>query len=83
MRAEKMARARAEAEVEVLRADAAAPYVFAEMSGIPPQMRAVFQTIEKVAPGRISVHIHGESGTGKELVAAAIHTARSARRGRS
>ena len=43
-------------------------------------MRAVFQTIEKVAPTDASVYIHGESGTGKELVARAIH-ARSKRAG--
>ena len=41
-------------------------------------MRAVFATIEKVAPTDASVYIDGESGTGKELVARAIH-ARSKR----
>jgi two-component system response regulator HydG len=41
-------------------------------------MRAVFATIEKVAPTDASVYITGESGTGKELVARAIH-ARSKR----
>jgi two-component system response regulator HydG len=74
LRRERMARQRAEAEVDVLRADAAAPYGFADMVGQSSGMRAVFQTIEKVAPADISVHIHGESGTGKELVARAIHS---------
>ncbi len=73
MRREKLARVRAEAEVEVLRADAAAPYQFAELVGQSTLMRKVFETIEKVAPPDISILIHGESGTGKELVARAIH----------
>jgi two-component system response regulator HydG len=78
LRREKLGRQRAEAEVDVLRADAAAPYAFADIVGHAAPMRTVFQTIEKVAPADISVHIHGESGTGKELVARAIH-ARSRR----
>ena len=78
LRRERLGRQRAEAEVEALRADAAAPYTFGDMVGHSPLMRAVFQTIEKVAPADISVHISGESGTGKELVARAIH-ARSKR----
>jgi two-component system, NtrC family, response regulator HydG len=53
-------------------------YRFAEIVGETPAMRALFQTIEKVAPTDASVYIHGESGTGKELVARAIH-ARSKR----
>ena len=80
LRAERLARERAEAENAALRADAALPYRFSELVGQTAAMRAVFQTIEKVAPTDASVYIHGESGTGKELVARAIH-ARSKRGG--
>ena len=36
-------------------------------------MKAVFETIQKVAPTSSTVMITGESGTGKELVARAVH----------
>jgi two-component system, NtrC family, response regulator HydG len=78
LRAERRARERAEAESAALRDDVAREYRFAEIVGETPAMRALFQTIEKVAPTDASVYIHGESGTGKELVARAIH-ARSKR----
>ena len=78
LRAERRARERAEAESAALRDDVAREYRFAEIVGETPLMRALFQTIEKVAPTDASVYIHGESGTGKELVARAIH-ARSKR----
>jgi DNA-binding NtrC family response regulator len=48
--------------------------------GRGPAMRAVFETIRKVAETDLTVLIRGESGTGKELVAQALHEA-SARRG--
>jgi two-component system response regulator HydG len=73
LRRERQARERAEADAAALRADAAAPYNFGEIVGETSAMRAVFQTIERVAPTDASVYIHGESGTGKELVARAIH----------
>ncbi len=73
IRHEKLSRQRAEAEVEVLRADAAAGYVPGEMVGQSPLMIALFQAIAKIAPSDVVVHIAGESGTGKELVARAIH----------
>jgi two-component system response regulator HydG len=73
LRGEKLGRARAEAEVEVLRADVAAGYRLSEIVGKSSPMALLFQTIEKVAPPDIPVLIHGESGTGKELVARAIH----------
>ena len=44
-----------------------------EIIGASPPMRAVFDTISKVAPTDSTVLIFGESGTGKELVARAIH----------
>ena len=44
-----------------------------EIVGESEKMKAVFETIRKVAPTDASVHIHGESGTGKELVARALH----------
>src|ERR1700690_3991563 len=73
LRQEKLSRQRAEAEVEVLRADAAADYVPNEMVGQSPLMLALFESIAKVAASDVVVHIAGESGTGKELVARAIH----------
>jgi len=72
-RHEKLSRQRAEAEVEVLRADAAAGYVPGEMVGQSPLMISLFQSIAKIAPSDVVVHISGESGTGKELVARAVH----------
>ena len=41
--------------------------------GTSPNMRAIFDLIENIAPQNSRVLITGESGTGKELVARAIH----------
>jgi DNA-binding NtrC family response regulator len=45
----------------------------AGLVGTSAKIRAVFDTIVRVAPTTTSVLITGESGTGKELVAQAIH----------
>ena len=44
-----------------------------DMVGDSPAMRAVFDSIRKVAPRDSTVLISGETGTGKELAARAVH----------
>ena len=46
---------------------------FPEILGDSAAMRAVFQTLVKVAPTDANVLVLGENGTGKELVARAVH----------
>ena len=41
--------------------------------GESPQMAALFDRMERVAPAKVSALVHGETGTGKELVAKALH----------
>ena len=46
---------------------------FHDFIGNSPQMKAVYNTIQKVAKTDANVLILGENGTGKELVARALH----------
>jgi DNA-binding NtrC family response regulator len=56
-----------------MRRELAARYDVGNIIGNSPQIEAVLEMIERVAPTRATVLITGESGTGKELVAKAIH----------
>jgi two-component system response regulator PilR (NtrC family) len=48
-------------------------YNFGFLVGESPQVKKVYDLIERVAPTKTNILISGESGTGKELVARAIH----------
>lgn len=48
-------------------------YHFGCLIGESPQMKKVYDLIERVAPTKSNILISGKSGTGKELVARAIH----------
>jgi DNA-binding NtrC family response regulator len=61
------------AENRALREDMAERQSFEAIVGASKTMRALFRSIEKVAPSDATALITGESGTGKELVAQAIH----------
>ena len=60
--------------------DQAAP--FQGMLGNDLAMRALAETINRVAPSNAAIAVFGESGTGKELVARALHN-RSLRKDRA
>ncbi len=50
--------------------------------GTSPQMQAVCQKVEKVAPSDATILLLGDSGTGKELCARALHSKNPAAKGR-
>ena len=72
---------RSRREVTRLRGELERAAGFEEMVGASPEMRQVFEIVERVAPTDATVLIQGETGTGKELVARALHR-RSPRRDR-
>jgi len=50
-----------------------ARYSFKNIVGSTPQMRRIYELIDRVASTRSTVLISGDSGTGKELIAKALH----------
>jgi len=67
------------AETEPTRRPARDTGVLGPLVGSSPQMQAIYQIIESVAPSNVSVLVTGESGTGKELVARCLHELSSRR----
>ncbi|MDQ6633074.1 MAG: sigma-54 dependent transcriptional regulator [Verrucomicrobiota bacterium] len=55
-------------------ARATEPYQLEQIIGQSPQMQALRQLAQTVAPTNATVLILGESGTGKELIAGALHS---------
>ncbi len=60
-------------ENRYLRSELSQKYNFEQLIGESPQMKRVYEMIDRVAQTKSTVLIQGESGTGKELVARAIH----------
>ncbi|MCC7417435.1 MAG: sigma-54-dependent Fis family transcriptional regulator [Acidobacteria bacterium] len=60
-------------EVKALRRQLREHGTFGTIIGNAPEMRKIYNVVEKAAPTSASVLITGESGTGKELVAQTIH----------
>ncbi|MBU0966179.1 MAG: sigma-54 dependent transcriptional regulator [Proteobacteria bacterium] len=59
--------------VDPKHANTASRQDYSNIIGDSPEMRNIFDQIERIAPTHANVLIIGESGTGKELVAQAIH----------
>lgn len=66
-------------ELEATRRQLRDTGVLGPLVGSSPEMKSIFQMIERVAPSNVSVLVTGESGTGKELVARALHDLSSRR----
>ena len=72
-RAARRDRERLSEENEYLREEIDERYNFGETIGESKKIKAVLESVRKVASTDSSVLIYGESGTGKELVARAVH----------
>jgi formate hydrogenlyase transcriptional activator len=69
----KQAEERTRQENVALREQIDQVFMFEEIVGSAPALKAVLSSIVKVAPTDSTVLITGETGTGKELIARAIH----------
>jgi formate hydrogenlyase transcriptional activator len=69
----KQAEERLQHENVALREEIDKAFMFEEIVGSSPALRAVLARVAKVAPTDSTVLITGETGTGKELIARAIH----------
>jgi len=67
--------------VETLRKELEESYSFEDMIGRSREMREMFKLLPIVAESDSTILIEGESGTGKELVARAIHSLSSRKKG--
>jgi two-component system NtrC family response regulator len=74
-----LSRIQLEREISLLRRELLSGMRYEDLIGKSPEMKRIFDEIERVAPTDANILILGESGTGKELVARAIHR-RSKRR---
>src|ERR1041385_6050322 len=60
-------------ENQILRRQLSREFDFAKLVGQSPEMKMVFDVIQKVSGTDSTVLVTGKSGTGKELVARAVH----------
>jgi DNA-binding NtrC family response regulator len=76
---------RTELRVQAARKDGGRPMSsadrFGELLGSSDSMREVFAMLEKVSASDAAILVHGETGTGKELVAEAVHSHSSRKKG--